>query len=105
MVFSIKPPCADIAAAYNGDTLLSQFRPQYLQKADVIHKKHQKARFIPNRASVFRKSILLYADLQKSFYDLIAKRKNVIQYPVGAKRSSHCSSRLFAEDSCSEHKE
>ena len=40
---------------------------------------------------------------EKEFYDLIAKEHH--SYPVGAKRSSHCSSRLFAEDSCSEHKE
>ncbi len=41
---------------------------------------------------------------EKEFYNLMLKDERHT-YPVGAKRSSLCSSRLFAEDSCSEHKE
>ena len=42
---------------------------------------------------------------KNGFYDLIAKRKAAISYPIGIKRPSLCSLCLFTEDSCSEHKE
>ncbi len=41
---------------------------------------------------------------EKVFHDLISNNKHH-SYLIGAKRSSLCSSRLFDEDSCSEHKE
>ena len=41
---------------------------------------------------------------KKRFYDLIAT-KTAAHIQSGAKRSSLCSSRLFAEDSYSEHNE
>ena len=43
--------------------------------------------------------------LSKKYIAFMQIDKNNNSYFVGAKRSSLCSLRLFAEDSCSEHKE
>ena len=54
--------------------------------------------------SLSKKCIAFMQIDEKRFYDLIVKMKAPHSYLVGAKRSSLCSSRLFAEYSCSEHK-
>ena len=59
--------------------------------------------FIDRRFSLSKKYVAFMQIDEKRFYDLIVKMK-LHSYPVGAKRLSLCSSRLFAEDSCSEHK-